>query len=402
MSSGKRILYIGGGREALETLQKAKSLDLEVLYIQQKNKFNDMLLDYVDKVVLIDYRDNNVLIPIAKTLQTIFPFTCALSMSEDALVPAAHVRDALGLSGNSTKTVQLLKDKSLMRQKLNTLGISPVAARVGHTLEDIIAFGDTHGTPFVIKPTAEAGSFGVFRVDDTVQLKDIWRQIQALKISPFLLEEYLDGPEISVESFTFHGRHVILAVTDKRTLDAVEIGHSIPAQLDKETYDLVVNLVHTFLDAVTFAEGPAHTEIKLTHKGPRIVESHDRPGGDRINELVRLAYGVDMKEMTLGWPCGLVEPLETSPQIQGGSAIHFFTTREGIVQEVSGEDDVKHLEGVVELNIGVKRGDYVHRLRESYDRFGWVVARGTNVQEAINRCQEVDRTVQIRVDMGEA
>jgi biotin carboxylase len=396
MSSSKRILYIGGGREALETLQKARSLGLEVVYVQRKPQFKDVLLPYVDHVVLTDYQDVDVLVPLARTLQTLFPFTAAVSLSEDALVPTAHVRDALGLPGNSLETVLLLKDKSLMRQRLNALGFSPVAARVGHTLADMAAFVRDHGLPIVVKPTDASGSLGIFRIDDTAQLEQVWQQVQELGLSRFLMEEYLDGPEVSVESFSFHGRHVILAVTDKLTLsNHVEIGHSIPAQLDEATHGLVVRDVQTFLDAVKFEEGPAHTEIKLTTKGPRIVESHNRTGGGRINELVRVVCGVDMKTMALGWPCGLVEPLETSPPPQAGAATRFLVPPPGVVREIAGVDEAQRAEGLVELQVGVEVGDRVRPVKESYDRLGYVVACGADVQEAISRCEQLAHKVRI-------
>src|SRR3954451_2540780 len=210
LSASKRIMYIGGGREAVETLEKVKSLGLEVVYIQRKGQFKDALLRYVDHVALIDYQDLDVLIPLAKTLQGIFPLTGAISMSEPALVPTAHVCAALGLPGNSVETVRLLKDKSLMRQRLNALGISPVAARVGRALADMSDFARERGLPIIVKPTDAGGSLGIFKIDDPAQLAEAWERVQELNLSCFLLEEYLDGPEISVESFTFHGRHMIL------------------------------------------------------------------------------------------------------------------------------------------------------------------------------------------------
>ncbi|MBW4575136.1 MAG: ATP-grasp domain-containing protein [Aphanothece sp. CMT-3BRIN-NPC111] len=396
MSSTNRILYIGGGREIAETLKKAKPWGLEIIYIQHKERFREELLPYVDRVVLIDYEDIDVLIPICKTLQSLFPFASAISMNEDALIPTAYVCDALGLPGNSIETVKTLKDKSLMRQRLNQLGFSPVAAQVGYTLSDMLTFVQDNGLPIVIKPTDASGSLGVFRVDDTAQLEEIWQQVQALNLSSFLMEEYLDGPEISVESFTFHGRHVVLAATDKVTLsNHVEIGHSIPAQLNAETYEQVVLFVKTFLDAVKLEEGPAHTEIKLTKKGLRIIESHNRPGGDRINELVQVAYGIDMKAMTLGWFCGVVEPLETSPQLQAGAAIRFLAPPAGIVQEISGLEVAQQSTGLVEMYVWVEVGDRINVVNESYDRSGHIIATGVTVQEAIDRCEQISQQVQI-------
>lgn len=396
MAPNKRILYLGGGREAEETLEKARDLGLEIIYIQRKKQFRDSLLPYVDEVVLTDFQKLEVLLPLAQTLQALFPFAGAISMSEPALVPTAHICEALGLPGNSVETVTLLKDKGQMRARLNSLGISPVAADVGHSLADLHAFAHKVGCPMIVKPVDASGSLGVFRVDAIAELEQVWQQVQALQLPRFLMEEYLDGPEMSVESFSFHGRHVILALTDKLTLpNHVEIGHSIPAQLDQALEEQVKDFVVAFLDAVKFAEGPAHTEVKLTKHGPRIIESHNRPGGDRINELVRVAYGFDMKEMAFRWLCGLVEPLMESPRLQAGAAIRFFTPPPGLVQDISGLDAVQRAEGLVEIQLGVKVGGQVRPIHESYDRAGHVVACGPNVQEAIRRCERMVEQVRI-------
>jgi biotin carboxylase len=396
MSPNRRILIIGGGREQVETLEKARSLGLEVLYIQRTRKLKEAALQWVDHVVLSDFQDTDTLIATARMLQAIFPFSCAVSLSEDWVVPTAAVCEALGLPGNSLETSTLLKDKSLMRRRLDEHGFSPVAARVGHTQADVSAFVRDHGLPIIIKPTDESGSLGVFRIGEPAQIEDTWRQMHELALPRFLMEEYLDGPEISVESFSFHGRHVVLAITDKLTLpNYVEIGHSMPARLDDALRAEVTGFVTEFLDLVKLKEGPAHTEIKLTSKGLRIVESHNRVGGDRINEMVRVAYGVDMKALTFGWASGLMPALESAPRLQAGVAIRFLTPPPGVVQEIRGLDEVRRAEGLVELQVEVGEGDRVHPVKMSHDRAGHVIASGASVEEAIRRCEDMARMVHI-------
>ena len=117
------------------------------------------------------------------------------------------------------------------------------------------------------------------------------------------MEEYLDGPEISVETLSFDGRHVVVAVTDKETRrPRLRRDRPFAAQrlLGRDCCARSTRLVTDFLDAVGLRNGPGHTEVKLTSRGPRIVESHNRIGGDRINELAEIAYGVDMERYALG------------------------------------------------------------------------------------------------------
>lgn len=391
-----RILYIGGGREALETLQKAHELGLQIVYVQRVDRFRESLAPYIEQAVLTDYRDVDRLIPLARHLREVFGFSAVNSLSEDALIPVAHVREALGLPGNSLATVRRLKDKGAMRAHLRDVGFSVVAARLGASRDDIAAFGDEVGYPLIVKPADSSGSQGVLQVDSPSDLDRAWNDARRLGVAELLMEEYLDGPEYSVESFTFHGRHVILAVTDKTTLpNHVEVGHSLPAPLDDRRRREIAAFVIEFLTAVGLQEGPAHTELKLTSHGLRIIESHDRPGGDRINELVRVVYGVDMKSMALGWPCGLVPELHEPPAARGGAAIQFFMPEPGYVKDVRGVEDARASAGLVELVLSIRPGDLVRPVTESYDRCGHVIAAGNSAAEAVGRCREIIAKVDI-------
>ena len=122
-----------------------------------------------------------------------------------------------------------------------------------------------------------------------------------------------------------------------------------------------------------------------------MIESHDRPGGDRINELVRVAYDVDLKAIALGGPSGLVPVLQSAPPLRGGAAIRFFTPAPGLVHDIRGLPEVESAVGVVELHLGIRPGGRVRPITESYDRVGWVMCQAESVQLAIARCEDVLR-----------
>ncbi len=188
-----------------------------------------------------------------------------------------------------------------------------------------------HGYPFVVKPVDTAASFGVRLVNGPGEARDTWESLTRLRgstdhqfahyfpIGDFIMEEYLEGPEYSIESLSFDGRHVILAITEKLTgAGFIEYGHALPANLAPADETALRDCVTTFLDALEFRHGPAHTEAKLTARGPRIVESHGRPGGDRIPDLVRAVYGLDIETYTLGRAAGVMSLLEVVPGPGGG------------------------------------------------------------------------------------
>ncbi len=404
-----RILIIGG---KLQQVRKARELGLDVVHIQFPDEYDRGHWPYVDQALLLAYGDLDRLLPLARALHEAYPFQTAVSLFELGLLPAARINEALGLRGDSVATVQLLLDKWRMRQHLAARGVSPVASAVGRSTQDVRDFVQAHQLPIIVKPTRESGSLAVFCLRDQADVETVAERFRSLdgtfaardlsfadSFDEFLMEEFLDGPEVSVETLTFDGRHVVVAVTDKECGGPggfVEIGHSQPSRYSAETLHEVTRLVTEFLDAVGLHSGPGHTEIKLTSRGPRIVESHNRVGGDRINELAEIAYGVDMERYVLGAGFGVVEPLTTSPEPWGGAAIRFLTPEPGRVVEVTGIDVVRADPAFVDVKLAVEPGDEVPPLTWNEDKIGHVIARGATASEAIANGRRLAAAIQVR------
>lgn len=151
------------------------------------------------------------------------------------------------------------------------------------------------GFPLVVKPSDSTGSQGVTVVRAEEGLVPAWERASAIS-SSVLLEEFLDGPQFSVEAFSEDGKHVVLAVTrtysDPRTL--VELGHVLPADLPEHQRAQFVERTAQLLDAGGLTFGPSHTEFVLTARGPVPIETHARVGGDDIYLMVADGVGVDM------------------------------------------------------------------------------------------------------------
>ncbi|GAA2391773.1 hypothetical protein GCM10010420_15100 [Streptomyces glaucosporus] len=321
------------------------------------------------------------------------PFARVLSLTERGLLPAAAVAERLGLPGNSLHTVGLLQDKRRMRELLNARGIGPVATTAPRDPADLAAFCRTTGGPVILKPAAGTGSRAVFEVAGPQDAEDVWRAFEAAGGLRPIAEEYLDGPEISVESFSYDGEHTVLAVTDKLVGTAfVETGHTQPSALPPPVLAETAALVQAFLDAVGLTEGPAHTEVKVTRKGPRILESHNRIGGDKIRDLLRRAYGLDVVALTAGCPLGLLRPPAEPPVARRGAAIRFLTPPPGTVRNIT-LPDTDGTTAEIRLDVGV--GDRVRPVRSSQDRAGYVIADGTDAADAAGVCEALADRVRI-------
>jgi biotin carboxylase len=228
----------------------------------------------------------------------------------------------------------------------------------------------------------------------------VTRGTTLLEIQDFLMEEYVSGPEYSIEAFSFDGRHVVVAVSETLVdpVGFVELGHALPARIDPSLEREIVAAVTRFLDVMGLRDGPSHTEVRIGPRGPVVIESHDRIGGDRISDLVRDAYGIDLTAYAVGWPLRLVEELSERPRPFGAACVRFLRGRPGRVVALPGLDELRARPDVVAAELTVGVGDVVRPLQDNWDRIGLVAVRGSDGDAAVALCEQLVAAVEAEVE----
>jgi biotin carboxylase len=409
MNPDTTLLLVGANDDAV---RKAKALGLHVLLLQYPGKLTAAQEELADLVRIVDYTDWAAVEPVVVELREAPGFAAASSLTEPGLENAGRVNDLFGLGGTGFEVTRLFRDKLAMRQHLAALDPISVAAAPLELREDLDTFGARHGYPFIVKPIDATASIGVFKVDGPGDAAEVWAAVEGLRgsrtdrvstlfvLQDFLMEEYVDGPEFSVESFSFAGRHVVVAITEKFVdFDHfAELGHAVPARLELPRQQQVCANVARFLDLMGYRDGVTHTEVRIGKRGPLVIESHNRIAGDAIAELVRGAYGIDLSTYAFGWPFGLVDELPGRPVAHAGASTRFLVGHPGVVESVDGVGEAFEADDVLDVRISVKPGDVVRSLRDNWDRLGLVAVTGADTTAAIERGAELIRdTIEIRI-----
>ncbi|MGW0908750.1 ATP-grasp domain-containing protein [Streptomyces sp. NPDC002853] len=319
--------------------------------------------------------------------------------AEETMVTAHEVAEDLRAEVNPAAAIRVLADKHAMRDLLALNELSPVAFESAPTRHDVPAAVERIGPPAVVKPVALAGSRGVFLWQQANDRAAWTKLVDAYGYEgPFLVEEYLRGPEYSVETLSQDGRHHVVGITEK-LLGApplfVEVGHVHPAPLPRARERAIEELTLRFLTVCGYRFGPAHTEVIWTPRGPRIVESQARLGGDRIPRLVELAGGLDIEQAIFA---GLTGAPVDVPEPSATAAVRFFLFPPGRVEEVRGLEQVRRLPYVDELTLRLRPGDTVTAVRDSKGRHGHVIVSGATPEQARSRCAEVLAAIELVID----
>ena len=333
MHPHKHILILSGRNTSVEMLE---GLPIDITLFQTEDRVTSLQHRLCKRVIVTDLYDREEIIRHASAIHQYHPFDAVVSFLEDFLITAALICEKLGIRGNPLRPVELTIDKIKMRQVMEQHGLPTVRFRRCHTLEDIRAVAQEISGPFILKPVNGSGSMRVALIESTNHIEDAWRWASSHN-EVLIAEEYIEGREFSVEGLSHHGRHRILAVTEKETTGAphfIETGHRQPASLPLAVAQRMEEVVVSFLDVIGQQEGPSHTEIRIRNGVPYIIESHTRYGGDRIWEMVYLTQGIHIQQTTVCQMLEISVP-ENRPHYPA-AAIKFLTVEPKICTSIHG------------------------------------------------------------------
>jgi len=295
--------------------------------------------------------------------------------SEPAEYIGLAVAKALELPYLNIDQINRTHDKVFMREHLREVGIDQTFSCALTTPDEaqLKTILSAQQCALILKPRDSRASAGVslIRNVDDIQPALDWLA-QSGDYDSVIVEEYLEGPEYSVESFSSQGEHHIIAITEKfkESKHFVELGHTVPAELTADQQAQIGQYVQSVYTALGITGGPGHTEVILTANGPAIVETHLRVGGDQIDELIKRAHGVDLNKL---WVQQVLDPDFTFDTEQLTSRAvagirYFVPDQTGTVTQIQGIDTIYALEGVVSVKTLIGPNEKISTLSDSNAR----------------------------------
>lgn len=302
------------------------------------------------------------------------------SLGSDIAMPTVvAVSEALGLPHfHSSALTEVLRSKTLTRERLDSAGVSPVAyQRVGPQ-------DDAQGWavfPAFVKPVDSQGQRGISVVSDRAQLQVALDEARtATRTGEVIVEEVLRGPEVSIHVFVDDGDVRFFLASDRYVWDGPMVGvaesHAIPlAPATEGAHDSLRELVTQCVAALGVTNGPLYFQTIVTTNGPRIVEIASRLDGCHMWRLIRMTTGFDFLDAVMGrllgepWPDVPVEPA-AEPM-----TLRFFLDSPDVVAT----DEYLAATATADalfVDLQVPRGERPRRTNDVVARFGYEIYRG--------------------------
>jgi len=395
-------------------LRAAANLGLRPVFLTNRPERYRGLADTNTEVIRCDTNDLTALHRVLRSRWRASELSGITTTSEYYLSAVAALAEEFGVIGNSVTAVARCRDKFELRRLLSASGLSSIRFRRIERVEEVADVVAEVGLPCVVKPVDESGSVGVRRCATASEAAE---QAAALltarvngrvqpRVPAVLVEEYLDGPEYSVEMIMADGVPMPLGITEKTVSHApyfVEQRHLYPADVWPELAAEFHRAAGAAVLAIGLQVGAVHVELRRTVHGPVVIEVNARLAGGMIPDLVRLTSGLDLVEAQVRAFTGMsmksstdpVSPRVRYPKVAG---IQFIMPRRaGVVREVCGVVDARRVPGVESVVLTVAQGDGVAPPVDALGRVGHVIAHGETHGEVVESLAEAVEAIRVEV-----
>ncbi len=311
-----------------------------------------------------------------------------VSLNEYRVEAAAEFARSLDLV--YPRGIANLRRKHELRALLSKAGLpAPRYATFNH-LAEVTRLLQTMALPVVVKPTADSGSRHVTLCHTPEETQDAATAVlrspayTGPATPPYgLMEEFIPGPEYSIEGYVHRGRIAIVAMTEKRTTPGpqfVELQHIVPGRAAPDAANAIERTVIRALQVLGVDNVVFHAECRwhVEHRQPYIIEINPRPAGDRIPDLVRATTGLDLRTAALAIALGETPEQGRKPPTASVAGIRFFhADRAGVVRRTRTVQDLR----IQQVHWYGKAGQHVGPTTDNFSRLGYVMASASTYEE---------------------
>jgi len=387
----KKLLVLAAGPLQVPIIRRAREMGYYVIAADANPRAAGLPL--ADKAFVVDICSEEKMLHIAQDEQIdgiIHPCT------EVAMNVMGYINDKLQLSGIGLETALRVTNKHYMREAFRR-GDAPspqsqLCTDADHAWRIFQSMMEGNA---ILKPTRNSGSRGVSKVDVGILKEEFYsRYYTALMESrdnSVVIENFIEGPEFSVEAIVWHGISHMITVTDKKTTLApyfVELGHSQPSVHSDDIQQLLYEATEKGIKALGIDNCAVHSELKIQNGQAYIMEIGARLGGDFITtDLTPLSTGIDIVGAAIRVSMG--EAPDLQPKAEGqGVCIRYFTPKPGRLTAIENTHFLK-APYIYDSAIFCQVGDIIPEVRSSLDRSGYVIVTAPTPQLAIERAENI-------------
>ncbi|TGK09976.1 ATP-grasp domain-containing protein [Leptospira fletcheri] len=397
---GKTILIVGGGLLQVPIIQTAKTMQLRTIVADMNPQAPGLKI--CDIQMIMSTKDIEGMVRESKRLAATTKVDGVITAGTDASMTVAAVANALDLPGIRFVDAEAASNKVKMRERLKKAGVPIPGFAPIWSLQDTRDALEFLKFPLVMKPADNMGARGVVKVNNREELQAAFKH--AKKYSPtgeMILEEYMPGPEVSVDALAWDGNFAITGIADRiieREPYFIEMGHNMPSSLPESVLKEIEDVMFRGMKALGIRRGAGKGDIKVTPDGVKVGEIAARLSGGFMSAFTfPLSSGINLNRaailIALGEEPDNLEPLQKKVSIERA-----LLAPKGKLLSIEGLDEAKKIDGVADIFLFHKIGDIIPEPTNNIEKTGHVIVTADTLSQAEKIFESVLSTVKFGSD----
>lgn len=394
-------MVLAAGILQIPVIKKAKEMGYYV--IATDGDPNAVGLKYANKAICVNITSEEEILRVAREEQidgVIHP------CSEVSMNVMGRINDELELSGISREQAFRATNKHLMREAFERGGAPSPKSFCTDDVEEAwnIFVNQLEAGNAILKPSRNSGSRGIAKISGDITKDEFvslfQRSMNESRDKSVMIEQFIEGPEFSVEIIVWQKKINVLTVTDKKTTEApyfVELGHNQPSVFPVEIVERIKEAAIAGVKALEVNNCACHAEVKVQDGKAYIMEIGARLGGDFIStELTHLSTGIDMVAAAIDCALGIEPCLEPKEEKQG-VCIRYFCPKPGKLISIS-NTEILNNPHIYDAKIYHQPGDMIPEVTSSLCRSGHVIVTDETAEKAIALADEIINEVKFEIE----
>jgi len=419
------ILILGAGLMQKPAIMAAKKAGYKAVVVDGNP--NAVCSVDADDFRPIDLKDVDSLVALGRELKQNGGLKAVFTAGTDFSASVAAVAQSCGLPGHTLESAKNASNKTLMRSCFAKAGVpSPGFSKLTEENLKTELSEKKYNFPVVVKPVDNMGGRGCRLARNEEELEPACESaVNNSRSKTAILEEYMDGPEYSIDSILFDGKLFITGFADRHIKYPpyfIEVGHTMPTTCSHEQYCRLVSAFALGIKSLGLTCGAAKADIKFTKNGPMIGEIAARlSGGYMSGWTYPYASDCPLTEQALAVSCGFTPeyleshkvPLQFIPPESDKNAKAPFeifdikcvrTSAErawisipGFISSVSGLEDAANVKFVKDVLPRLGAGKSVTFPRNNVEKCGNIITAAPTREEAVFAAEEAIRKITVRL-----
>lgn len=342
------------------------------------------------------------------------PFHGVVTWIDQDVELVAAIGEKFSLPALSPRAAKRVRSKFEMRKALSQgSDLCPRFHSIS-SLNDLRIATESLGTPLIFKPVGASGSKSILKIDTPDEIEQRWEEmlqntvpaagtIYSYYPNQYIVEEYLDGPEVCVDGLVQDNKIQIAGVTDKDVTPDYSIEYTafFPSGKSETTLKAIKRVTSESISLLGLNNSAFHLEARVTSTGVKVLEVAGRPAGGYIaSHLIEVATGVSFVEqvikMALGEPANL-DAIDAQADCYAGQVL-VLPERAGIIKGIKGISDALETEGVLSVIPRFEVGDVVHLPPENFGiHLCALIGRAVRYDDLVNNLHAAVRKMDYQI-----